>query len=249
MYDLQGLLTSPAGDPLNRNPLMNDGFIEDIFLERTHERIFNKAMQASLDIDRLPSSEDCAGISLGVTALYFRTLYTKKLVARVARELWKDLSDDQKAYVSCFGAVTAHAIMEIATTLARPLDCLLVEAGNSVKFVTSDNPSVPCTINENNLDLYYSERRYEQIGEIIRYRLSLPGHNDWSLTRTWDPKAGLLCPLSPDWCIYIRKAAKAFETSSHVKACSTMTIRINQLIRKSADQYLIGHPIIRADHP
>lgn len=204
-----------------------DGFLEDVIFARVHEPLFSKSLKQSIDLNLVPDAQTCKGIIQGVWTIYLRTPRVRRFNSLVAQEIDAEIDDNRRNFLKNFGMVTAKTIMKLfPKTLAHTKAIFLNAVGQS-RFLTTDNPSIPCV--------------YDEVSHAIKKYDQLDLQRSVILADEWPFEASLLCPLSPRWCILVL-SVRTLSSVDHRLLDSHSTERLNQFIRGSADRFVILPP-------
>lgn len=222
IYDLGPFLSS--------NPSLRgteDGFLEDILFARVHEPLFSKRLKQTIDLNLLPGTHACKGIIQGVWTLYLRTRRVRRINLLIAQEVDHEIDEVSRQYLNNFGMVTAKTTLNLLPrTLAHTKSLFLNAIGES-RFLTTDNPSIPCLFDDQDNIVHECDQLYLQRSVILSYE--------------WPFEVALLCPLSPRWCILIW-SVQDLSSIDYRPIGSELTDVLNQFIRKSADRFVILPP-------
>lgn len=219
VYDLSSLKQS-ASPALNDVP---DSLLEEIFAS-VHESIFNNTLSESIDCNLSPSAEQSNRIAGSVLTFYLRNPRIRKINQEVAAEVASKIGDKQKNFVEDFAAFTTWSVIKLFPNAFRHTHCTLLHAVGTERFLTSDNPAIPCLFN-------YAT------GQIIRYD-EKELQKSIVLADRWREEVALLFPLSPRWCIISQNIRNISEVS-HVSLGSQEVEKINKFIRNAAQKYIV----------
>jgi len=203
---------------------VTDGFLEDILFARVTERMYNKSLKNSIDANLLPTVQTCKGIVKGVWTFYLRTPRICRINKNIVQEISAELTTKQKDFLQNFGMVTAKTILKLYPKALVHTKSILFHAVGEVKFLTSDHPSIPCFYNNSRSLISKCDEHMVQ-KSILYYD-------------EWPREVGLLCPLSPKWCIW----TQGVEDNSSVNCIplgSPQVQDLNQFIRASAERFVI----------
>jgi len=222
IYDLDPYLSDSSGFPSTE-----EGFLEDIVFARVHETLFNKSLKQTIDLNLVPDTQVCEGIIQGIWTLYLRTPRVRRINSLVAEEVTSDIDENRRRFLNNFGMVTAKTILKLfPRTLAHTKAIFLNAIGES-RFLTTDNPSIPCHFDEHSQAILACDQMNLQRSVI--------------LADEWPFNVALLCPLSPRWCILIF-SVKDLSSIYYRQIDSPLTDGLNHFIRGSADRFVILAP-------
>jgi hypothetical protein len=222
IYDLGPYLSGSSSFPDT-----GDGFLEDIVFARVHEPLFSKSLKQTIDLNLVPDTQACKGIIQGIWTLYLRTPRVRRINSLVAEEVTSEIDENRRRFLNSFGMVTAKTILKLfPRTLAHTKAIFLNAIGES-RFLTTDNPSIPCHFDE--------QCKVIQTCDQIHLQRSV------ILADEWPSDVALLCPLSPRWCI-LAFSVEDLSSINYRQVDSHSTDRLNHFIRGSADRFVILAP-------
>ena len=222
IYDLGPYL---SGSP--SFPNTEDGFLEDTLFARVHEPLYSKSLKRSIDLNLLPDTQVCKGIVQGIWTLYLRTPRVRFINSLIAQEVDHEIDENRRQFLKNFGMVTAKTILKLFPKTLVHTKSLFINAVGESHFLTTDNPSIPC----------YTNGQINTIQEYDQLHLQ----RSVILADEWPFEAALLCPLSPRWCI-LTWSVRDLSSVDYKPIGSDLTDSLNQLIRKSADRFVILPP-------
>lgn len=222
IYDL-GLYLS--GSP--NFPNTEDGFLEDIVFARVHEPLFSKSLKQSIDLNILPDTQACKGIIQGVWTLYLRTPRVRRVNSLIAHEAEHEIDENRQRFLNSFGMVTAKTILKLLPKTLVHTKTIFLNAIGESRFLTTDNPSIPCHFDEQSQGIQECDQKHLQRSVI--------------LADEWPFEVALLCPLSPRWCI-LTFSVRDLSSIEYRQVDSHSTDRLNHFIRGSADRFVILSP-------
>jgi hypothetical protein len=204
-----------------------EGFLEDIVFARVHEPLFDKKLKATIDLNLLPDTHASKGIIQGVWTLYLRSRRVRQINIHIAQTIDQEIDEARRRFLSNFGMVTAKTIIKLLPTTLAHTKSILLNAVGETRFLTTDNPSIPCYYNEHDNSILECDQIQLQRSVI--------------LADEWPFEVALLCPLSPRWCI-LTWSVRNLSSTEYRPIGSGQTATINQFIQMSADRFIILPP-------
>lgn len=222
IYDLSSYKNfSPSFDQTE------DGLVEDLLFAQIYEPLYNKSLEQSVDLNFCPDLQMCKGIIAGVWTMYLRTPRVRKANAQILKEIDSKIDVNRRAFMENFGMVTAKTILKLFPKVFLHTRSILFNAVGEARFLTTDNPASPCIYDLIN----------EQVIRCDEYKLQ----QSVILGDEWPAEVGLLCVLSPQWCLWTQ-SVQNISSVEYVIFDSFRTRHLNQFIRGSADRFVILPP-------
>jgi hypothetical protein len=126
---------------------VKDGFLEDIILPM-FEAHYSKLLKQSIDLNLLPESQASKGIVQAIWALYLRSPRVRQTNSLIAQENDAEIDDQRRQFLNNFGVVTSKAIIKLLPATLVHAKSLFLNAVGTSRFLTTDNPSIPCIYDE-----------------------------------------------------------------------------------------------------
>ena len=223
IYDLTPYLES--GSSLHGN--IESNFLESLLLAKIHEPQLNRALKHSIDCDLVPTLEYASRIALEIWVLYLRNPVTRATNEAIRKEVRPFVPNRTDEFLGNFGMVTSKCITKLYPKVFKNVRHEFLYASGLARFLTTDNPSIPCIYN-------HIQDRYEVVE-----RKSL--QKSVILEDKWPENVGLICPLSPRWVLN----AVPVKDISHVVTRDLLDTQVqltNEFLKKSAQQFVVYPP-------
>lgn len=159
--------------------------------------------------------------------MYLRTPKVRRANAQILKEVNSHIDKARRAFMENFGMVTAKTILKLFPKVFRHTKSVLFCAVGEARFLTTDTPVSPCIYNLFN-DQIFRCNEYQLQQAVI-------------LADEWPLEVGLLCPLTPQWCLWTQNV-QDISSVEYIAFDSLRTRNLNQFIRGGADKFVILPP-------
>lgn len=166
---------------------MHDDFMEEILFSRTYERFFSQGLTSLCDNSESINERTAWRIGFGVFSLYLRNPVLRDLNRKFACEGAECLNDDELLRLAKFSELTAVLLVKLHEFFK--IRAVFYRASGVSRFITSDHPPVPC--------------EYDVEIDALRLVYKRYLHANLLSTHSWPKNIGLLCAVSPYWCVFI----------------------------------------------
>lgn len=186
----------------------------------TLEPIFEKIMSEKVDKNLLPKRNEAEGVALFCFGVYVRNPSHKSRWKKLCE---KGKLEEVEKSVESFGVVTLRNIVyHYPEVFSDKENIHFVRAPDGKKFISSDKPSLPC--------IYKDEYKIGIIDDIFAYKNIL--------SRQWNKKYGIMCPLSPKYMVMVRPTLER-EGVTHEMVTSTQVDQLNHIVRSQAERFIV----------
>lgn len=166
---------------------VHEDFMEDILFSRTYERIFKKGLTSLCDNSENINERTAWRIGFGILSLYLRNPVLRDLNRKFACEGAECFNHNELLRLAKFSELTGVLLVKLHEFLK--IRAVFYRASGVSRFITSDHPPVPCD--------------YDVKLDALRLVYKRYLHAKLLTSHSWPENIGLLCALSPDWCVFI----------------------------------------------